>query len=410
MKDTKIDWASTPTIVSGNYERRKIIEQKMMVLGQRWQQPILRWINKVSTGKRSEYDKRCCKFEEPSFDPAEIYPELIKYFVRGAECTFTEKNYGFPKGTRAKYIGVAWKDSKMHINIDNLEPGKIHYVTIPDYLIVQIIPKENKNDKESKNKNKKKPKKPTIIPLEVETTRFEDKNGPEKKEITYQEHPCELSISKTYHKTQGATYKSVILSLNSVLPNAVKIKKLEITSLYVGASRVHDFNELRMLSLTKQQIKALTKLTIDPQLRTYFNNYDKEGNWKIGALKKDTELRKQQAKLELGMIKWNCLNGADLKEFARKLDLEIKPPKKKKQYQERLRSIHKYARDRLMEHNGRLLRQTQIIFTKKLLKKNLSKMDANKMRYYAKRLGHDQPGQQKPTLLLYLHPFCLNFF
>ncbi|MCP4114204.1 MAG: hypothetical protein GY737_02170, partial [Desulfobacteraceae bacterium] len=48
------------------------------------------------------------------------------------------------------------------------------------------------------------------------------------------------------------------------------------------------------------------------------------------------------------------------------------------------------------------------IFTKKLLKKNLSKKDANKMRYYAKRLGHDQPGQQKPTLLPYLQKIITN--
>ncbi|MCP4052080.1 MAG: AAA family ATPase, partial [Mesoflavibacter sp.] len=396
MKDKKIDWASAPTIVSGNYERRKIIEHKMMLLGQRWQQPILRWINKVSTG-RSEKDKRCCDFQLPSFDPENLYPELVKYFVRGAECTFTQEFYGFPKGTRAKYIGVAWKDKKIHQNINYFEPGIIHNVTVPDYLIVEIIPKKKKKDK-----NKKKPKNPTIVPLEVMTTRFEDKNGPEKKNITFQEHPCELSISRTYHKTQGATYKSVILSLNSISPNATKIKKLEITSLYVGASRVHNFNELRMLPLSEQEIKALTKLTIDPQLRTYFKNYDIKGNWKIGGLKKDDELRKQQAKSELGMIKWNCLNVVDLEKFAKKLDLEIKQPKKREQYEERLRNIHKYARDKLKDNHGIPLKQKRIIFIKKLLKEDLRKMNADKMRYYAKRLGHDRPGQQKRTLLPYL--------
>ncbi len=118
MKDEKIDWTFTPTIVSGNYERRKIIEHKMLLCGNRWQQPILRWISKVSTG-RSKIDKRCCNFELPRFDHVAIYPELIKYFVRGAECTFTKEVHGFPKGTHAKYIGAAWEDPNGQLNLDH---------------------------------------------------------------------------------------------------------------------------------------------------------------------------------------------------------------------------------------------------------------------------------------------------
>ncbi len=353
MENKDIDWTFTPTIVSGNYERRKIIEHKMMSFGSRCQQPILRWINKIATG-RSDIDARRCHFEEPKYDPEETFPELITYFVRGAECTLTQEVHGFPKETRAKYIGVAWKDPDEQVRLDNLNPGQLYHVTVPDYVIVETIPK--------KPKKNKKPKKPKIIPLKALTTKFKDKISGEDR--TFEEHPCELSISRTYHKVQGATYDSLILSLNSVSPKARKIHKLTITSLYVGASRVHNFDQLRILPLSEEEIKALTKLTIDPLLRTYFQNYDKEGNWITGKLLKENEERVRQKKLELGMIHFDSLTKKDCIEFATTMDLHIEPPKNIQQYKNRLRDIHSEARKKLKKNNCRLLKQKRINVTR----------------------------------------------
>ncbi len=200
----------------------------------------------------------------------------------------------------------------------------------------------------------------------------------------------------------------MILSLNSVLANAVRINKLEITSLYVGASRVHNFNELRILPLTEDEITALTEFTVDPLLRTYLQNYDDEGNWKIGGLRHEHKARKQEKKLELGMIDFDSLTKTDCEKFADKLDLHVEYPKTLTRLQDRLRPVHTKAREKLKMDDGRLLKQKQIEFTKQLLKQNLTKMDPETMRYYAKRLGHKGKGQRKKILSSYLKDIIKN--
>ena len=54
----------------------------------------------------------------------------------------------------------------------------------------------------------------------------------------------DLLFAVTYHKLQGLTLSALVLSLNTH-PNP----KLRITipSLYVGLSRVHNFDEVRVL-------------------------------------------------------------------------------------------------------------------------------------------------------------------
>ncbi len=411
MTDEKIDWTFTPTIVTGNYERRKIIQYKMILFAKRYQEPILRWVNKVAIGKLQQ-DKRKNDYENLDFDPEDIYPELIQYFVRGAECMLTEKVHGFPKGTVASYIGVAWENPDEKVDLDQLPTGEVTNVKVPDYVIVQIIDKKDK-----KNKKNKKPK---IIPLQTLPTRFEDKigtrkspknkNGRRKKVYrSFKAHPCELTISKTYHKTQGGTYDSIMLSINSVLAEAQKIKKLEITSLYVGLSRVHDFHEQRVLPFSREQRKALTKLTIDPLLRIYLQNYDNEGNWIKGILKRKHQTEVQQKKLELGMIDFDSLTTDDFQEFITALDLHMEGPKKKETYQTRLRKIHSDATTELRKNNGRLLKQKRINFTKKLLKENITKMRVKRMRYYAKRFGlKNTKDHYTKTLTPYLQNIITN--
>ncbi|MCP3953120.1 MAG: hypothetical protein GY697_13015, partial [Desulfobacterales bacterium] len=208
-------------------------------------------------------------------------------------------------------------------------------------------------------------------------------------------------MSKTYHKTQGATYKSVILSLNSILAKASKIHKLSIRSLYVGASRVHNFNEIRILPLTNEERKALTKLTIDPVLRTYFKNY-KNGSWIRGGLRKEHQARKREKKLELGMIDFDSLTTKDCEKFVTKLDLHVEHPKTLERLKERLKEVHAKARAKLKKDNWRLLKQKRIQFTKELLKEKLTKMNPEKMRYYAKRLGFKGKGKTKKILSPYL--------
>ena len=98
--------------------------------------------------------------------------------------------------------------------------------------------------------------------------------------ITYLQHGCDLLFAITYHKTQGATMDALIMSICPYAGLSKKILPLSITSLYVGASRVHKMNELRVLPLTVDAIQILKKLRRDPLLAQFFNNYDSNGCWK----------------------------------------------------------------------------------------------------------------------------------
>ena len=103
----------------------------------------------------------------------------------------------------------------------------MHTVPQPTFILVRI-----------KNKNMNR-----IVPIKYANAKFElDWRGEEV--INYREHPIDLLFAVTYHKLQGLTLSALVLSLNTH-PNP----KLRITipSLYVGLSRVHNFDEVRVL-------------------------------------------------------------------------------------------------------------------------------------------------------------------
>lgn len=62
--------------------------------------------------------------------------------------------------------------------------------------------------------------------------------------INYREHPIDLLFAVTYHKLQGLTLKALVLSLNTHPNHRLRIT---IPSLYVGLSRVHNIDEIRVL-------------------------------------------------------------------------------------------------------------------------------------------------------------------
>ncbi len=390
MQDTEIDWVFTPTIVSGNHERRKIILHKMTLFAEKYREPILRWINHVKRGKNPN-DLRYNTYGKPNFDPEELFPELVQYFVRGAECVLTDKVHGFPKGTLATCIDVAWKNPKHRHVLDKLKPGLVHRVEQPDYVIIQIKPKPKDDEDE------KEPLPGPIIPVPLGRSQFEDKIETKKRRAnnggkankamkSFEQHPCQLTISKTYHMTQGGTLKSIILSLNSALFRCKSIKLSELRSVYVGLSRVHDFAEHRVLELSAEEKEALKQFTIDPLLRIFFQNYDPQGNWIYGGLKEDHEKDIKQAKLELGMIEFNSLVGDDCTWFADKFDLQV-TKKDVPGYKKRLRKYHLEGRNLLLENNAILLKCKRDEIIEKLRKKKISKLSCTQKRWWAKRLG-----------------------
>ena len=98
--------------------------------------------------------------------------------------------------------------------------------------------------------------------------------------------------------------------------------RVRIPSLYVGTSRVHNFKELRVLPLSKDDISFLTTLERDPLLKDWINNYDKDRKWKPDGFKK-TEIELQnRIKMNLGLIDdFNELTKDEVIKYLKDLDI-----------------------------------------------------------------------------------------
>ena len=153
--------------------------------------------------------------------------------MRGAPCVLSENlatEKGLAKGTKGTLEGLVWSatDCKGAFpNIDTLERGKVHVVPQPTFILVRF-----------KNKHIDR-----IVPIKYTNAKLElDVNNDEI--INYREHPVDLLFAVTYHKLQGLTLKALVLSLNTHPTYKLRIT---IPSLYVGLSRVHNIDEIRVL-------------------------------------------------------------------------------------------------------------------------------------------------------------------
>ena len=372
-------WLWAPIIVSGNMERRIFIKHKVRLFANITKQPILRWLCKVQ--KKTETGQ--IYYETLNCGDYCVYDELEVYFVRGAECYLTKSVESIRKATEGTFVDVIWKDNP--IDIDALPIGKITTVKQPDYIIVKTkIKLRNSNIKNHRSKTKN-----ILIPIPLTKSNFKDKKNRSKMRV-FEKHECEISFSITYHRIQGVTKDSIILSLNSRNNVSSKIYGISLTSLYVGLSRVHSKSEVRILPYTKEDAKSLCKLQHDPLLLVYFKNYDKNGNWSPLMLKKLFEKKINNIQLKLGMIDFNSLIVEDLKYFTKELDIIVESNSKnpvKSDYLNALKNYHKKGTDMLFANDKMLFHKEVDLLKSELKKKNISKMSVTELKYYVRRLN-----------------------
>ena len=225
-------WQFATVAVTGNVERLIISKFKAQLFGEKFNEPILTWACPVKSGGRGQN----ILYSPLDVDEATLsgkYSVLKKYFVRGAPCVLSDNiatEKGLAKGTKGILEGVVWsrKDCKGPVpNIDKLERGKIHLVPQPTFILVHI-------------KNKKIDR---IIPIKYINAKLE-LDWKREEIINYREHPVDLLFAVTYHKLQGLTLSALVLSLNTHPTHKLRIT---IPSLYVGLSRVHKLDEIRVL-------------------------------------------------------------------------------------------------------------------------------------------------------------------
>ena len=358
---TTEDWSETNLVVSGNAERHKFISEKMKIFGIKHKQPILRWICPLRVARN--------EWQTLQVDPEYVNKELVKYFVAGAKCHLTESletKLGLGKGTPGMLIGVAWKNKQDEQQLDKLPIGKITDVKQPDYIVIEI--------------DKRK------IAIKPKATSFEDTKNERRR---YLAHEFELSAAVTFHKMQGKTVDKTILSLNSTNKISKRIFPISISSLYVGCSRVHEHDELRILPLSLEDKKYLMTLKWDPYLRLFFQNFDENGKWQPNGLKKQRVEFVTKVKLELGLTELSELTVPELKKFADKLDVIVASKKStpnKANYMKSLKKAHAEGQKMLNKDNGHLLKVYRLKLLKELQKKQIEKLDLSELRYYCRRL------------------------
>ena len=191
------------------------------------------------------------------------------------------------------------------MNLDDLPVGEVTPVSQPDYLVIRC------NDK--------------IMAIAPKKATFKDVN---KVQRAYMSHECELSAAVTFHKMQGKTVQSILLSLNSISGISKKIYATSLPSLCVGCSRVRDHDCLRILPLSLQDEEYLKTLKWDPYLKLFFKNYDENGRWKLNGLFEQRREFIKSVKLKLGITELSDLKVEELQKFASDLDLIVSAKKK----------------------------------------------------------------------------------
>ena len=359
----EIDWEDTTMVVSGNAERFAFFEEIIKIYGVKTRQPVLCWDCPVYIGKG--------QYAIPGPDVADLHGSLTVYFARGATCVLTSglaNKLGLGKGSRGIFVDAVWKDE--NVDIDALKVGTVTKVQQPDYLVIEVPLGKKKGE----------------ICLKPMCRTFE--YG--KRNIKYRGHQCDLAFAVTYHKMQGKTLDSIILSLNSIKGISQKIHPITMYSLYVGCSRVHNHDQLRVLPFSQDVREFLKKLKWPEELRLFFQNFDESGRWKANGLKELSDQRKNEWKAKLAMVELTEWTVSDMKVFIRYIDPVVGSKSRcptANEYRNALAVSHAEGLKLLDANNGCLRRDLKNKLMIELKGKDVKKLQFKQLRYYAKRLG-----------------------
>ena len=162
---------------------------------------------------------------------------------------------GYAKGTKGILESVVWDPEDGEVpHMESLPRGVITTVMQPRFILVRVkgelIPIGSRNGKiEGKKKH---------------YNRHLNKSNRKKiRPMIFRKHPVELLFAVTYHKLQGVTLDTLILTIKKH-PNP--LLRLVLSSLYVGISRVHNLSETRVFPYTNEDVDYLFMMKFDDLL------------------------------------------------------------------------------------------------------------------------------------------------
>ena len=305
LKKPNSPWRFATVAVTGNVERLTIARFKAKLFGEMNCEPVVTWVCGIKYGVHG----RKIQYSTMDVDESSLtgkFGVLKKFFVRGAPCVLAENVStvkGLAKGTKGVLESLVWdpKDCNGTFpDLSNLPRGEISQVPQPKYIIIR-----------SKGK---------LIPIKYVASEI-DKNNKNIRTTHYRTHPVDLLFAVTYHKLQGLTLNALVLSINK---HPTAKLRLTLPSLYVGASRVHNLDQLRVLPFWKEDVEYLTSLKSDPLLKLWFENYTKDGIWKSDGLQSFASgLRKKELQRLALVEDLTFFTGGELKLYAKNLDLYV---------------------------------------------------------------------------------------
>ena len=363
-------WRFATVAVTGNVERLAISRYKAKLFGKMWCEPIVTWICKVKCGVHG----RRILYDTLDVDESTLtgkYSILQEYFVRGAPCVLAENlstEQQLAKGTKGIFESLVWdpKDCKGQIPDLNILPrGEISHVPQPRFVIINVDGR--------------------LIPIQYRNAKLEKTR---KTEIfNYRAHPVDLLFAVTYHKLQGLNLDALVLSINKHTNPKLR---LTLPSLYVGASRVHNLDQLRVLPFWKEDADYLMALKTDPLLKLWFENYTTDGIWKSDGLQTFAEgLRKKEIERLALVEDLSFFTGQELRQYAKNLDLHVGSSNKPKLLQI-LTPFYEQGREYITANKNHLMKQLRSDLLLKLRQKGkLGKLKITVLKSFAKRLGFD---------------------
>ena len=331
-------------------------------------EPIIHWVCPVRSGK---VDREVI-YSDLGVDSSLLcgkYTKLACYFVRGARCVLSENlctALGFAKGTQGVLDSLAWNPVDGPVpDLSSLPAGEITTLRQPEFILIRVKDK--------------------IIPIGHTNCRLKSKRNNKVRFINFRMHPIDLLFAVTYHKLQGVTLDKLILSI-SKHPN-VKLR-LVMSSLYVGISRVHKMDEVRVLPYNSSDIEYLCTLQHDPLLADWIRNYTKAGAWRYDGFEEFEKDMLQQTKMDLALVDdLSDLTIQDCKKYITKLDILVTGTSVA-ELQSSLKDFYVEGREMLEADGGSLLRKKRHKLVKQLRRLgDTRKLRLSLLRSYAKRLG-----------------------
>ncbi|ORY12485.1 hypothetical protein BCR33DRAFT_752010 [Rhizoclosmatium globosum] len=227
-----------------------------------------------------------------SDEEAERFPNLWGIYVHGAPVAL---NYNFNtaaklnNGTQCAYHSIYPQDpAALIILLDNASPTDIITIEHPWYSVVELDQNLMPQGMPSMSASK------ILLPIPTSSKEHsrkldvkiaKDLNGDVK--VSVVSSGFDHCSSSTYHKGQGETFDRVILDLNS---NPKWTNGLTLNGLFVGSSRPHRFQDIRILPFLNrsQALAYTTNLHHDKSYIDYCKGWDSTGKF-FGSGAKTTQ-------------------------------------------------------------------------------------------------------------------------